>query len=37
MPPTDAAFSSDRCALYFASDGGTEKNFDFRLFRAARR
>jgi hypothetical protein len=34
---TDGAFSSDLCTLYFASDGGTAKDFDFRLFRAARR
>jgi len=34
---TDAAFSSDLCTLYFASDGGSPSGFDFTLFRAARR
>lgn len=34
---TDAAFSSDLCTLYFASDGGSAAGFDYRLFRAARR
>jgi hypothetical protein len=34
---TDAAFSSDLCTLYFASDGGSAGGFDYRLFRAHRR
>jgi hypothetical protein len=34
---TDAAFSTDLCTLYFASDGGSVEGFDFKLFRAARR
>jgi hypothetical protein len=34
---TDAAFSSDLCTLYFASDGGSARGFDYRLFRARRR
>jgi hypothetical protein len=34
---TDAALSNDLCTLYFASDGGSARSFDFRLFRASRR
>ena len=34
---TDAAFSSDLCTLYFASDGGAREDFDFKLYRASRR
>jgi len=34
---TDAAFSSDLCTLYFASDGGSAAGFDYELYRATRR
>jgi hypothetical protein len=34
---TDPSFSPDLCTLNFASDGGSESGFDFRLYRASRR
>jgi hypothetical protein len=34
---SDPSFSSDLCAIYFASDGGAGLGYDFRLYRAARR
>ena len=34
---TDASFTSDLCALYFASDGGVAQGHDYRLYRALRR
>jgi len=34
---SDASFTADLCALYFASDGGGAQGHDFRLYRAFRR
>jgi len=34
---TDASFTADLCAVYFASDGGEAQGHDFRLYRARRR